>query len=120
MMTRLRPRLSPAKSALAHLDAGINGHQVIGIFDRAIPLRIVQFTITVTADPIELQQPVLEATPGIDLAGTHLAGFRVPVHNGLGMGTACRGANAKDICQDLFVGIPPEAGLHRITMTEHF
>ena len=56
------------QAALAHHNASGTGHLVLGELDRPVPLRVVEFLVPVAGDAVELQQPVLEAGPCIDLA----------------------------------------------------
>ena len=55
------------QTTLAHLDAGIGCHLVIGVLDRAVTLRILQFPVFIACNAIEFEEPVLETLPGINL-----------------------------------------------------
>ena len=48
---------------------GRPGHQVVGILNDAVALRILQLLVLVAGHAVEFQQPVLESLIGFDLTG---------------------------------------------------
>src|SRR6266700_3279306 len=57
-------------------DAGFVSHEMVGVFDAAISLRVSQLAIS--AQAIELEQPVLEARSNVKLSGTDFVRVRIP------------------------------------------
>src|SRR5690606_32048890 len=88
--------------AVAHVDAGVHGHEVAGVFDLAVALRVVHLAIAVAGNAVELQQPVFEALARVDLSRAHLVGLGVPGDQRLGARAAGGGADAQDVEQRLF------------------
>ncbi len=66
------------QAAFFHVDAGVSGHQVVGILQPSKPLWISQFPIAVIADAIKLQQPVFKTLGAGQLAGPKLTGSAIP------------------------------------------
>ena len=56
------------QAALADVNARRTGHQRIGIFDHAVTFGIFKFLVLVAADAVELEDPVIEAGAGRNLA----------------------------------------------------
>src|SRR5208283_5375084 len=60
-----RHEVTPAaflqQTTFGHIDAGISGHERVRILDDGIPFGVLEFFVLVCADPIELEQPVVEA-----------------------------------------------------------
>ncbi len=76
--------------ARRHDDSRRGGHQMVRVLDPAIALRLAQ--LTVLADAVELQQPVLEARRDVELPGTDLVRERIPGNRRFCPGAARRGA----------------------------
>ena len=77
-------------------------HQRVGVLNRPVALRIFHLLfVAIAADAVELQQPVLKAVAGSDLAGPHLVGARVPGDDRLGARPARGGADVEDVRQRL-------------------
>ena len=91
-------------SAFGHGDARGSSHQVVGVLDQSVPLRIIELAVTVAGHAVELQQPAGKPVAGGDLPGAHLAGSGVPGDDRLGAGAAGRSAHPEDALQCL---LPP-------------
>lgn len=83
----LRPDASPSRNAR---------------WIRSVALRVVHLPVTVAADAIEFQQPILEAFTRRHLAGAHFGSFRDPGDHRLGTCAACGRADAQQFGQGPF------------------
>ena len=86
-------------AAFGHGDTRGTRHQVIGVFDQSVPLRILKLAVAVARYPVKLQQPVRESVARGDLPGAHLVGNGIPGDDRLGSGTSGGRANAQDTLQ---------------------
>ena len=106
------------QAAVCHLNASGTRHKVIGVFDASVSFRICQFSLLTVGNAVELQQPVLEAGVGLDLARSKLAGFGMPCQHGLRTGAAGRCADAQDLLERLLVAIRTEATCKMLAFDE--
>ena len=83
------------KAAFGHVDSGVFGHQVIGVFDAAIILCSAQLSIF--SHSIEFEQPVFVPWIHVELAGAYLIGGGVPCDGGFGARAAGGGADLDDL-----------------------
>ena len=89
------------QATVGHFDAGGTGHEVVGEFDAA---EAGGFAEGLLVGAVELEEPVLEAGRGGDLAGADFVGGRVPGDDGFGAGTAGGGADLDDFLEGLGLG----------------
>jgi hypothetical protein len=71
------------QTTFTHFDSAIRGHFVVGIFDAAVALRVIEFFVAIAADAVKLQDPVAKAVTRFNLTGPYFVGVRVPRDNGL-------------------------------------
>jgi len=90
--------------AFGHLDAGIRGHEGVRILDHRISFGVIEFLVLVGADPVELEQPVVEAGRGFHLARAHFIRVAIPRDDGLRPRTACGGAHTQHLLEPI---VPP-------------
>src|ERR1700678_1687911 len=106
-----RHKMAPAvlcqQTTFRHLDAGSSGHERVGILDDGIPFGVLELFVLVRADPVELEQPVVEAGRRLHLPRAHFIRISVPRDNGFRPRTAGGSAHPKYLLQSI---VPPSGG----------
>jgi hypothetical protein len=89
------------QATFGHVDAGCNSHLVIGVFNKAVSLRVV-YAVFLVIDSIEFQQPVLEACRRFYLPRAYLVCLWVPRNNRFRPRATGRRANTQNVIHGMF------------------
>lgn len=93
------------QTAFLHFNSGRLRHQIISILDPRIDRRVLDVAVSVSADPVELNEPIAESASRVDLTRADLVRLLIPCDDRLRPGTAGRGANLQDLPHCVRVGV---------------
>lgn len=114
----VRAAVLAEEAARAHVDARRARDLGVAVLEQPVTRRVRHAPVAVEGDPVELDQPVLEARWERSLTRAHLLRRRVEPDHGLGARAARGRADAQDVEQRLVAARAVEAGGERALLRE--